>query len=74
VYEHSDFFRMANSEMATAIQTNMTLSQITTCISEFGEDLGEVHQPRLIGWKNYVPWKKALEEGGYVLPDGTIAP
>jgi hypothetical protein len=27
----------------------------------------------LEGWKNYVPWKKALEEGGYVMPDGSIA-
>lgn len=28
--EHADYFKMANSELATAIQTNMTLSQITT--------------------------------------------
>ena len=65
-YGHADYFRICNSEMSNVIQTNMTLSQIATAISKFGDDMDWSHMKSLEGWKNYVPWKKALEEGGYV--------
>lgn len=74
-FTHADYFRIANSEMASCIQGNMTLSQITTAIGRFGDDLPPEQAAAFHAWKHYQPWKKCEtdENGAQIGPGGSVA-